>query len=386
MATDPVIPIEELLEPIREDAPTGDELSKDDPAGPYYRVYDAWSAAKKAEREIVKAAQFGEDGGGEELQDPDWHAVIENAEDVLRNNAKDFRVASWYTEALLRIHGFGGLRDGFKLCQELANRYWDQILPAPNEDGHELTVSGFDGLTNEANFAALLAVPFTDGTGGDDFSVGQYQASLELDGITDAEDRSKRAQQGVRDLTEFELRATETNGSFYTNIVEDLGEAISILYDLSDFFRSNCSNDSYDEPVAPATTEFRNKLEQICKNATPVAARFGQSDDAGEDGANSELIEYADNSGGQASPPRQLSRMSDTSVADRNDAFEAIRGISRYFRTAEPNSPVADSLDRIVRWKDLSFFEIAKDLIEDHNALEEIRNRVGIPPEPEADE
>jgi type VI secretion system protein ImpA len=387
MPTDPVIPLEELLEPIREDSPTGDELNKDDPSGSYYRVHDAWRDAKKAERKLAQAAQFGEDGGGDEIEQPDWETVIETSEEILRNEAKDYRVAAWYAEALLRVHGVGGLRDGFKLCQEFANRYWDQIRPIPNEDGHESTVSGFDGLTNEANFSALLAVPFSDGTSGDDFTVGEYQASLELDGITDSEERSKREQQGVRELSEFEARATETNGSFYNNMAEDLEEAISTLYDLSDFLRNNCQNNSYDEPIAPATTEFRNKLEQIQTAAKSVAERFGQSEDADADGANSDLIEYGDTPpAGEAQQPRQLSRMSDTSVADRDDAFEALRGIARFFRRTEPHTPIPFALDRIVRWGDLSFYELAKELIEDRGAMEELRNRVGLPEDDDEDE
>ena len=56
---------------------------------------------------------------------------------MLRDRTKDLQIAIWLTEANMKLHGFAGLRDSFRLIRELMLRYWDTGLYPVMEDGPE---------------------------------------------------------------------------------------------------------------------------------------------------------------------------------------------------------------------------------------------------------
>src|SRR5207237_141678 len=56
------------------------------------------------------------------------------SKEVLTGTSKDLLVVARLTEALVKEHGFAGLRDGMRLARELVQNCWDRINP-PIEDG-----------------------------------------------------------------------------------------------------------------------------------------------------------------------------------------------------------------------------------------------------------
>src|SRR5690554_951063 len=139
MASDPIIDIDALSQPIAGDTPAGSDIREEvSPSSLYYQLRDARPAARPAER-----APALDDDGGALL--PEWRLVLDLAPKVLRDTAKDLEVAAWYIEALVRAHGFVGLRDGFALAQQLVKQFWDGLYPLPDEDGIETRVAPFAG-------------------------------------------------------------------------------------------------------------------------------------------------------------------------------------------------------------------------------------------------
>ena len=65
---------------------------------------------------------------------PTWPAVIEMATEALTTKSKDLQITVWLVEALVKQHGFAGLRDGLQLLRELQERFWPSLYPAV-EDG-----------------------------------------------------------------------------------------------------------------------------------------------------------------------------------------------------------------------------------------------------------
>ena len=59
----------------------------------------------------------------------DWHAVVRLGCEALRTKTKDLQIAAWVAEALGQLHGFEGLRDGFRLLLQLQERFWADALP-----------------------------------------------------------------------------------------------------------------------------------------------------------------------------------------------------------------------------------------------------------------
>ena len=108
MSSEAIIDVSSLLEPVTDDNPVGTDIREDSsPTSAYYTIKDARNSARAAERNSMF------DGGSSEA-DENWRKILDLAPEILKNNAKDLEVASWYTEALIRRHGFPGLKIGIK--------------------------------------------------------------------------------------------------------------------------------------------------------------------------------------------------------------------------------------------------------------------------------
>src|SRR5438105_1121576 len=160
MPSPEVLDFAKLLAPIPGDKPVGIDLRADpSPTSPYYAIKDARSAARAIERQII---------GGEDANSPrpDWRPVVQHGNKVLAEKSKDLEVTAYMIEALVRLNGFGGLRDGFRLARELCERFWDGLYPMPDEEGLETRVAALTGLNGEGGDGTLLApinrVPLAD--------------------------------------------------------------------------------------------------------------------------------------------------------------------------------------------------------------------------------
>ena len=109
-----VIDIEDVLAPIAGESPAGNDLRASRRAsGSFAMLKQARTAARSAERKLSVS-----DDQAEAVR-PNWRPVCDVASKVLREESKDLEVAAYLIEALVRLHGFAGLRDGFRLCRGL---------------------------------------------------------------------------------------------------------------------------------------------------------------------------------------------------------------------------------------------------------------------------
>lgn len=111
----PAIDIEELLQPVSDEAPTGDNLE-----------YDA--AFSELEREAAgKEERYS---GGELIpaEDPDWKQVRKLATELFART-KDLRVAVHLVRAATATEGLAGLASGTALVRAMLERNWDDVHP-----------------------------------------------------------------------------------------------------------------------------------------------------------------------------------------------------------------------------------------------------------------
>src|SRR6266446_5856808 len=64
----------------------------------------------------------------------EWSAVAKLAQETLAKTSKDLLVAARHTEAMVKLHGFEGLRDGLHLMRLMIEQCWDRLHPVI-EDG-----------------------------------------------------------------------------------------------------------------------------------------------------------------------------------------------------------------------------------------------------------
>ncbi|MEA2808457.1 MAG: type secretion system protein ImpA, partial [Rhodospirillaceae bacterium] len=196
---------EAILAPLDGDQPTGVDLRQDyAPNSIYFRLRDARAAARDAERQA-------ETEGGDEGLPALWRPVATLAIGALKANSKDLEVATWLTEALVRIAGLRGLMAGASVIGGLVERFWDGVFPMPDEHGMETRLAAVAGLSGQGADGTLMqplrkSVVFRR-PDGSPLSLWQYQAALELSGISDPARRAQRIEAGVVPFEDVEKEA-----------------------------------------------------------------------------------------------------------------------------------------------------------------------------------
>jgi type VI secretion system protein ImpA len=128
MATPSVLNLEKMLQPIPDGSMVGPDLRLDtSPGSLYQQIRDAREQSRNVERQI----QNGNPEYGPDMLV--WNKVQELAIMALAEKSKDFGIAAWLCEALVRQKGFGGLRDGLKYARKLSDEYWSGLYPKPEE-------------------------------------------------------------------------------------------------------------------------------------------------------------------------------------------------------------------------------------------------------------
>src|SRR5262249_31448039 len=119
MASPPILNFDRLLTPIAGPNPAGEPLS-----------FAVRTELDKARKEINPNLFAPNDPRRpEQYQAADWTTIEQLAQDTLAQTCKDLLLAARLTEALLKRHGFGGLRDGLGLMRRLVEDCWDRIHP-----------------------------------------------------------------------------------------------------------------------------------------------------------------------------------------------------------------------------------------------------------------
>lgn len=117
--------VDELLQPIPGDNPSGQDLR-------YDKVYDDIREARREDDDLNQGAWQTE------RKVADLPKTISLSTDVLKKRTKDLQIAAWLTDALLRKEGFAGLAMGLKLFHGLLGKFWETLYPPIEEDDLEL--------------------------------------------------------------------------------------------------------------------------------------------------------------------------------------------------------------------------------------------------------
>ncbi len=370
--SDSIIDLEALLAPISEEQPTGVEFTLLDKS--FLDVKDAYTEA----RNLVKEQQDKLLSGGLDSQGKpwrvipaaDWSKIIEMTSSALAKESKDFRLAGWLAEALLRKHGVVGLNEGLLLCKGLCERYWENIRPvATKEDGHGVTISTFATLVADSTYPAILATVLVEGTKPNERAARRYTA-LDYANAKDPKGRVAGPDETIVELPEFMSVAGVTPPEFHAKNLSAVVSCISTLSWFGEFFRTNCLPDEYDEPTAPGVSGLKSELERVKRmieelGGTNLPGAPGDENSEAVAGDNT-AVQSATTGGGQMT---------------RESAFRTIEEIARFFERTEPHTPVYFALRKVVRWGRMPLPELLAELIEDGGTMESVRKLIGLPQE-----
>lgn len=369
MVTPAILDVDQLVQPLSGDSPTGEDLRRDpSPMSVYYQVKDARSAARATERQNLM--------NGDDAAAADWRPVLTLAPDVLGQRSKDLEVAAYFLEALVREKGFPGLRDGFRLVKELVSAYGESLYPQPDEDGIETLVAPLTGLNGEDGEGTLIqpirSVAITDRTSVGEFGTADHIQALELERLT-PDQRERRVEQGGVTLSDFRVAVGESAPEFYRDLFDDLGGCLTEYGELVAVLDTTYGSS------APPTSNIRKALEEVRDTIKSVAgdklAALAPHDD------EPELVSEATgdaSAGGSDSANASAAPVKRDVIENREDAFRQLLKVADFFRRTEPHSPLSYALERIVRWGRLPLPELMKELVNDDSAVSSMFKLVGI--------
>ncbi len=353
------IDIEVLLAPISGETPAGE-----DP-----RPTPEWGELKQARQSHGENDPFGET----EVQPADWDKVIQLGQQMLTRKGKHLEVACDLTEALIRKHGFAGLRDGLRLVREIQTRFWESLYPeldTADEVALEESLLDRAGPLNGLNtniVDAINAVPVTEASGVENFTWLLYNDSryVENVGRKDPEARAQLIADGRADPEAVNVAIAATPWQFYEAGMQCLEEAGQELKQLDDLL---------DEKYAPLRDEGPT-LGGI-KQAIEECKEFFEATYKEKKPAEAAPVEETSAETAPAAAPAAGPLTLDP--RDRADALRRLRAVAQFFQRTEPHSPVAYLVQRAAAWGEMSLEEWLREVVKDEATLGQIRETLGI--------
>jgi type VI secretion system protein ImpA len=143
-------------------------------------------------------------------------------------HSKDLEIAARLTEALVRSDGLIGLAAGSRLMAGVAENFWDELFPQPDEDGIATRVNPLAGLHSVGRDGTLLeplrkVVLSERPRDKSRFDLYQYERSLELAGLEMRNDGSSGSiAVSCRSMSSTTRRALWTALSLVLSAIEQL--------------------------------------------------------------------------------------------------------------------------------------------------------------------
>src|SRR5215216_2375709 len=167
LSVEEVIDVEGLLAPISEDNPAGENFQ-------YSGLHDEIREARRSEDNLEQGHWK------RETKVAEWHRVMSLAIDALAHKTKDLQICAWLDEALVKLHGFTGLRDGLRVMRGLHERFWESLYPEIDEEDLDARVNSLIWIDEKLGLA-LKEVPVTMSMTGASYSFLQWQDTTNYD-------------------------------------------------------------------------------------------------------------------------------------------------------------------------------------------------------------
>jgi type VI secretion system protein ImpA len=275
-------------------------------------------------------------------------------------------------EALVRLKGFAGLRDGYRLSRELVERFWEGLFPQakeaeiPDRFSHILYLNGIDGPGTL--IVPIRKIPMTAATSLGTFNLTHHQQALQIAKMTDAKQQKRRIDEGAPTLDTIQRAIAETPGRFYADLVDDITQG-------AEEFRRFCTDLAERSGFDPPSSELLRAIESYLDTVKDLA-RDKIPKAVPRPGAASTLPEAA--AGAAPSDLAPAAVVDPGKIQSREDAFERLRKIADYFREHEPQSIVPFALEQVANWGKMSLPELITELIAEEGPRKNFFKQIGI--------
>lgn len=334
--------IESLLEPVSEDAPSGESIEYDPAFIEMETIARGVELEKDAEGRIIR-----------EAEEPDWQEV-ERLGLELAARSKDLKVAIYLLRAELAQNGLPGLRDGLALIAGYLSSHWESVHPQldPEDDNDpSARVNTVAGLCHiETVLRAVRLAPLTASRQFGRISYRQFAIAHGLMPMPAGKDEEEER---LPDSSTIESAFADTAQDYLEEIQTALGEAQDKVGEIAEAFDS-----ALGYGVGPDLGTLSGLLSEIkAVIDRQIAIRGGAEVPSEEPGSGDGTLPAGGAGSGVA--------VGSGAIRGRADVTLLIDKICRYYADNEPSSPVPLILARVKRLVAMDFMEILKDLTPD---------------------
>ncbi|NRB57943.1 MAG: type VI secretion system protein TssA [Salinicola sp.] len=310
-----------------------------------------------------------------ELKQSDWGQVINLTSTALETQSKDLQLAAWLCEGLVHREGFDGMRFGLTLTARLLDDYWETLYPELDEEDLDERAARLSWL-GDTLVNVVRSLPLVAGEG---YSLADYDESRQVENQArndpDAMDRA---------LGEGKINDEIFQRSVVLSSTEFLQERhASIAASLVSLSQLDQMSDERFGRDAPSFSSLEKVLVQ-CRDLTEKLLRDRGAGVAVDEEAAA-LAEAEAEAPGRVEPSfippaTEPAGQLRTKPNSRDEAFEMLNGVARYFKEREPHSPVPYLIERAVKWGRMPLEEWLKDVIKDNGVIDNIRDTLGTQP------
>jgi type VI secretion system protein ImpA len=335
---------EELLKPVSDEAPCGEDLS-----------YDASFQALETMARGKPETQFSA------AEPPDWKELRSRCLELFARS-KDLRIAILLSVAEIELEALAGFRESLALIKGVIERYWTtvhpQLDPADNNDPLQ-----------RINIIASIAMPI--GVFGDPLRVleriqaiplcnsiqmGRYSLAdiLRVEaGTTVSGDKPATS------IAQIEAAFRDTNPGELEEIYRVLRDCLLLVQGMDEFLTQTVGPASAPDltPLSAQLVLMQNRVKPYL--SPPVSA-----------GREPVLAVPTDPTATLQKPLSQTGE-----IRSREDVLTLLQKICDYYAQAEPSSPVPLVLKRAARLAEMDFMQIIKDMSPE--AIAQIRTITG---------
>jgi type VI secretion system protein ImpA len=339
MASPSLLEFDPLLAPIPGDNPAGGAIP--------FEIREKLEEGRKE----ISLEDFDPDDPARptEAKKADWNGIIRLAQETLAKTSKDLLTSARLTEALVKQHGFAGLRDGLHLMRLLVEQCWDRLNPSIEDGDLEVRAGPFNWLADAEKGArfphSVRRVPLMDTGRGDKakkFSWLEWRLSQDGKGSV------------TRD--EFEKAIVEAPRERFVTLEEDVNQCVDELTQLLQALNGKMGS------TAPGLIDLRAAVEDCRKLIKQILSQKGGEEGESADGA-------VDGAGGGTVAGK---------VGSREQAYRQLAQAAALLRQLEPHSPIPYLIQRAVELGSMPFPQLIRALIREPNILSELNRELGI--------
>ncbi|MCI0640630.1 MAG: type VI secretion system protein TssA [Gemmataceae bacterium] len=330
MATAPLLDFTALLAPVPGDEPAGVSLPL--------------TIRQKLEILRRDSEPNPEDPSADPIpKKPDWPVIRRMCEETLTKTSKDLELAFRLIEALVKLHGFAGLRDGLHLLHELAAQCWDRVHPIPDEgEGMEVRAERFYWLI-EPDKGVRFPNTVRD---------------VPVVKVKDKELSYQDLQLAMKGQAAVPASAFEAAEPIHSDIAKDLAQCVDELNRLEAILTEKCAPDAPGwSGLRQALDECQKFMDKVTRRNAPVEGQATNGQPAAGVGAGASMSQV---------------------VSSREECYRQISYVANVLEQLEPHSPIPDLLRRAVQLGRMPFRQLIHELVREPGLLAEVRREFGI--------